>query len=311
MWQRVSYAPDTSTRLLHRERYTVGQFDCGPRSPEWGRENQIGDGPLVVFPSTAVEITHAGRAPVVANANVVMFYNRDQPYTRRLLDRRGDHCIHLGVSWATFAELAAEHDPARAEHLGRPFPFDRGPGSPRTWLRKDALVRYLDQGSPDELFVEETVLALVREVVGLAFGAIDRPARGRAQTTSRHRDAARRLEEILALRPELPSSLAELADQVGLSPFHAARVFRRFTGASLHDYRTHLRVKTSLGRLAEPNRDLADLALELGFANHSHFTDQFRRIFGVPPSRIRGELTVARIRELEREIDRRLNRARS
>ena len=306
MWTPHRPDPHTVDRLVLRPGCAVGRFDCGPDSLAWRRPNLIGGAPMVVFPSTAVEIRHEGGPSRVANPNVVMFYNDGQRYDRRLLDPSGDHCVHFAVRAAVFAEIAAEHDPSRSEVPGRPFPFDRGPGDARTWLLHHEIVRELERSEVlDDLWLEESVLELCRAVVGLAFAPADRPAR-REATTARHREAARHLEELLALRPEENVGLGDLSDAVGLSPFHAARVFRRHTGHSLHGYRTHLRLKTALTRLAGSD-DLTDLALDLGFSSHAHFTDQFRRLFGEPPSRLRGRGVRAR----EREIDRRLERARS
>ena len=84
-----------------------------------------------------------------------------------------------------------------------------------------------------------------------------------------------------------PLSLHELAARLSVSPFHLARVFRRRTWYSLHAYRTQLRLRLALERLPESRGALTSLAFELGFASHSHFTDTFRREFGVPPSVVR------------------------
>jgi AraC family transcriptional regulator len=75
----------------------------------------------------------------------------------------------------------------------------------------------------------------------------------------------------------------EIAREVGLSPFHLARLFRRHTGFSLHGYRTRIRLLQALDRIEEARGALTDLALELGFSSQSHLTDAFRRAFGVPP----------------------------
>ena len=55
-----------------------------------------------------------------------------------------------------------------------------------------------------------------------------------------------------------------------------------------HSYRTGCACWPGLQRLANPGTDLAELAVELGFADHSHFSNSFRRILGVPPSAVRG-----------------------
>ena len=77
---------------------------------------------------------------------------------------------------------------------------------------------------------------------------------------------------------------------MGASVFHLARTFRRRTGFSLHAYRNQLRVRTALEHLASPGTDLVALALDLGFSSHSHFTETFRRGFGVTPSEARRSL---------------------
>jgi AraC-like DNA-binding protein len=50
-----------------------------------------------------------------------------------------------------------------------------------------------------------------------------------------------------------------------------------------------LRLHASLERVAEPGSDLTAVALDLGFASHSHFTAAFRRSFGLTPSALRAQ----------------------
>ncbi|MFH1680297.1 MAG: helix-turn-helix domain-containing protein [Candidatus Eisenbacteria bacterium] len=45
-----------------------------------------------------------------------------------------------------------------------------------------------------------------------------------------------------------------------------------------------------------------DLALDVGFASHSHFTDAFRREFGVSPSDLRRSATLARLAGMPRRL---------
>jgi AraC-like DNA-binding protein len=82
-------------------------------------------------------------------------------------------------------------------------------------------------------------------------------------------------------------TLEELGRAVNVSPFHLARSFRRQTGYTLHEYRTHLRLRAALERLGAGDEDLAVIARAVGFSSHSHLTASFHRAFGVPPSRVR------------------------
>jgi AraC-like DNA-binding protein len=64
-------------------------------------------------------------------------------------------------------------------------------------------------------------------------------------------------------------------------------VFRDRTGFTLHAYRTNLRLRIAIERLADGEADLAALARGLGFSSHSHFSSAFRSVFGVQPSVVR------------------------
>jgi AraC-like DNA-binding protein len=92
------------------------------------------------------------------------------------------------------------------------------------------------------------------------------------------------MKEQLAADLVEPLSLTELAAQVGLSPFHAARLFTQATRMPPHAWRNQLRLQRALGPLRD-GRPVADVAAACGFTDQSHFTRHFRRMFGVPPGR--------------------------
>ncbi len=92
------------------------------------------------------------------------------------------------------------------------------------------------------------------------------------------------MKERLAADLLEPLSLSELAAQVGLSAFHAARLFTQATHMPPHAWRNQLRLQRSLAPLRE-GTPVADVAAACGFTDQSHFTRHFRRMFGVPPGR--------------------------
>jgi len=92
------------------------------------------------------------------------------------------------------------------------------------------------------------------------------------------------MKEHLAADLVEPLSLTELAAQVGLSPFHAARLFTQATRMPPHAWRNQLRLQRALGPLRD-GLPVADVAAACGFTDQSHFTRHFRRMFGVPPGR--------------------------
>jgi AraC-like DNA-binding protein len=81
----------------------------------------------------------------------------------------------------------------------------------------------------------------------------------------------------------------ELACHAGRHPVALARDFRRAMGIGLQEYGRRLRLERAVGLLHEPQPGLSTIALEVGFADQSHFTRDFVRRFGVSPGRYRRE----------------------
>lgn len=83
------------------------------------------------------------------------------------------------------------------------------------------------------------------------------------------------------------AALSTLADIAGVSPEHLARTFRREKGCTVGEYVRQLRVERARHALAEDDRPLSRLALELGFYDQSHFTRTFKAYVGCPPGEYR------------------------
>jgi AraC-like DNA-binding protein len=66
-----------------------------------------------------------------------------------------------------------------------------------------------------------------------------------------------------------------------------SRTFRRTVGLSLRRYVHRLRARTAADRLASGVENLTELAFDLGYSDHSHFTNSFRREWGATPSDFR------------------------
>jgi len=82
-------------------------------------------------------------------------------------------------------------------------------------------------------------------------------------------------------------SVRELSTRMCCSPWRLCRAFRRATGQTITSYRHSLRVLLALERLRDRRIALTDLALDLGYSSHSHFTSVFRRHMGITPSEFR------------------------
>lgn len=296
---RRTHPPTTATRMASSSisqdvfsspSLVIGRFRCPPQHERWQSENRMDGPPTVVFPRVPVRINQAGMRSVVADANCVMFYNSGQAYTRNLLTNRGDECEYFSVSPEIIAELIGEFEPSLRACKLAPFRFPNGPSDAASYLRQRRLFEQVASGEPLEpLHVQETFFEILRGVIALAFAAQGRTRRPKRQDTSQaHAEIAEAAKESLARRYRQHLTLEDIADIVHSSPYHLCRIFRKYTGLSIHLYVDHLRLRAALESLSDPSVDLTTLALQLGYSSHSHFTFAFRRLFGITPSAVRG-----------------------
>lgn len=263
----------------------AGIFRCHPWYPFF-EDTGPAQGHLLVFPRTSVCITHAGGDPIVADPNVVMFYNDQQLYRRSKLSERGDLCEWFAFRPHLIIDALKAYDPAVVERPDNPFHLSYGPGAPQTYLRQRLVVRHLLEATPpDPLYVEETMLQVLEMALQNTYQARSlRSQPVRQATRHAHRELTRSAQIILATRFQEPLALADLAAELHCSPYHLCRIFRRQTGQTLHQYLDQLRLRTALEHIDQGHNNLTALALELGYAHHSHFSQAFRQAFGRPPS---------------------------
>lgn len=77
--------------------------------------------------------------------------------------------------------------------------------------------------------------------------------------------------------------LNRVAEAANLSKYHLDRVFKRATGLRPHTYVAMLRVDRAKIALAQTPKSIAEIALELGFADQSHFSNVFKQLSGFSP----------------------------
>jgi AraC family transcriptional regulator len=143
-------------------------------------------------------------------------------------------------------------------------------------LRVQMLVQFLRRAA-DRLSAEELGIAILEESAS---------EERRVAAVDPH--CVRRAKAALHDCAEGRSSLTQIASDLGVSAVHLTQSFKRSEGIPLYRYQTHLRLGRALDRLPSQD-DITDLAFELGFSSHSHFTAAFRSEFGITPSRYRSE----------------------
>jgi AraC-like DNA-binding protein len=185
---------------------------------------------------------------------------------QRIAHRPGieDTCLVIAFDRRLAADVLVDGQPKGMLHT-----------TARTDLAQRMLVARARQGA-DGFELAERVVRLAAELCGQV-------------TTPAPRRLVEEARELLVTDP-VGLSLDRLAGALGVSRSHLSRTFHAGTGQTLTAFRRRQRVGLALDRLEAGERDLARLAVELGFADHAHLTRTMRAELGNPPSRLRTNL---------------------
>lgn len=99
----------------------------------------------------------------------------------------------------------------------------------------------------------------------------------------------KRTIEVLQSRYADDLSIADLAAEARLSPFHFIRSFKRSVGVPPHQYLTKIRLERACVLLETTNLAITEVAFEIGYHSPGHFARLFRRSYGMTPTAYRRE----------------------
>jgi AraC-like DNA-binding protein len=229
--------------------------------------------------------THDGpRRHVIVTPNHALFISAGTPYRLSFPGCIGDRCLVLRFSGDALARAlpsALERDGFDASVFASHALLE-----PPTLLARTLLWSRLERGEIDALDVEERGIGLL----AAALHAAHKPWRSRTPLragAARRRRQVEDVKEAVAIHPERKWTLGELAGLACVSPGHLAHVFRAEEGASLYQYVLRSRLARALHAVLDSDTDLTAIALDAGFASHSHFTARFRALFGRTPLELR------------------------
>lgn len=131
-----------------------------------------------------------------------------------------------------------------------------------------------------ELFVDHVSLALAIHLAG-KYGDGGRVQRQLSGGLAPWQE--QRVKELIEAHIGEGLTLNTLAHAVDLSTRQFARAFRQSTGMAPYQWLQYRRVEKAKHLLQASETPLSDIALELGFADQSHFTRTFARAAGITP----------------------------
>lgn len=189
------------------------------------------------------------------------------------------HTVHFYLSRACLDEIADEASAPRIDELRyRPAVAHDDPVIRRL---SSALLPFF--GKPEEaagLFFDHVMLAIGAHVAS-RYGGMRAAMQGSKGGLSPWQES--RAKEMLSARLTNDGSLAMIASECKLSPRHFTRAFRQSVGVAPHRWLMEYRVNAAKSLLPDARVPLAQVAIECGFADQSHFTRVFTAITGSSP----------------------------
>jgi AraC family transcriptional regulator len=232
----------------------------------------------IVMPLSGCYVWRPGKSEYFVDTNHAVLASGDTEYTVSH-PKGGDVSLSIHPARSVVEELL--HGIQRPDDAS----FQSIAGMRPTKFGAKATGRFLARPTASllpQLEVDERIIRFLADVLDNPFGTF---TAGTPATQKLIRGTKEYLHEFGFEK----MSLSDVADALGVSCAHLARVFQQAEGVPLYQYHLNLRLNAALQSLPACD-DVTGLAFDLGFSSHSHFTAVFRSRFGFTPSQYRAEM---------------------
>jgi AraC-like DNA-binding protein len=262
-----------ATSIAQGDGWSVADVVCsaGPRDRAFEEQHDHVAIAIVTRGSFQYRASGAGAGRELMTPGSLLLGNPGQFFECGHEHAEGDRCLAFRYSPEYFAR--ATDGVARRERFGLlrlPAARELSPIVVRACSRSD-------------VGWEEIAVTLAGEAVRVDAGRTPSQVPAAAASLARVTRIVRLIEE----KPDAAFTLAELAGEARLSPFHFLRTFEDLTGATPHQYLRRVRLRRAAVRLLDEPTKILELALDCGFGDVSNFNRAFRAEFGGSPNRFR------------------------
>jgi PAS domain S-box-containing protein len=209
----------------------------------------------------------------------VAFFMKDRQGRFIMLNRRAtEYCL---VASELEAIGKTDHDF---------FPKDRADkyasGDEQVMMTGDSIIGAIDlapekEGS-DRLIVFSKIPLRNRQGKIIGVAGIHREIEGMRATPTSYGRFSRAIE-YLHTHYSQPVTTRQLARKVGISISQFDRQFRKLFSTTLHQYLVRLRLQAAIRLLTIGEKSITEVAMEVGFYDHAHFTRTFTKLMGIAP----------------------------
>jgi len=282
----VNLTPESASQVLRTlfdgEWLQVGYIAVRPASSGCG-EIEVSPRHVLALPLAGIFAKHDGpRQQAIATPNHALLISAGVPYRLSFPGCIGDRCLALRFTGDALARAMPQAMKGDAFDTTTFAPHTLLP--PEVMLARNRLWRRLSIGHVEALEAEELGIGLFDAALR---ASRRRSARDGQRAGARGRRRVERVVEAVWTAPERKWTLGALAEQAHVSPSHLAHSFRAEMGISVYGYVVRSRLAHALDAVLDSDRGLTEIALDAGFASHSHFTARFRALYGYTPLELR------------------------
>lgn len=101
--------------------------------------------------------------------------------------------------------------------------------------------------------------------------------------TKGQRKIVSEVHDQLVSSPDTDVTVEALAKKYGISPISLNKYFSIMYGDTVHKYLQSYRMDYAAKLLADTDKSIADIALDVGYENQGKFATLFKRIYGMSP----------------------------
>ena len=248
---------------------------------------EIPQGFEIVLPRAGAYQRRDTHGTFLADPNHILFYNMGEPYDITHLIKGEDTSTVFVITPSLLMEMMKAYNPDIENTPQRLFQSSHIILNSRLQILQYKLLR-TDRRPLDTLVVEEEIVTLMSEILHASHRGHTYHQKPSRNTIRAHVEQTQQVKTFLNMHVQLPLQLEDISSAVHLSPFHLCRIFKRYTGMTLHHYVKRLRLFNAAEHMLEhPTARLDLLALEYGFSNHGNFSTAFRQTFEMNPSELR------------------------
>ncbi len=209
----------------------------------------------------------------------VAFFMKDLQGRFIMHNRRGYEYCRVASEWETIGKTDYDFYPKdRADMYVEGDRQVMRTGEPII----NALAPAPEEAGSDQLIIYSKVALRNRQGKIIGVAGVHRAVEGLRVTPKSYGRLSRAVQR-LHIDYAKPLTTRQLAAMVGISSSQFDRRFRKLFSTTLRQYLLRIRVHAACRLLTQTDTSITEVALEVGFYDHAHFTRTFARLMGITP----------------------------